>query len=281
MDHTRKRHLISHVALWSCGLATLAALVPLLSLVLYVTAQGLHRFDLGFFIHLPRPVGVPGGGMANAIVGTLTMVAVASCLGLPCGILAAVYLAESGNKRFASLVRFTADVLTGVPSIVTGIFTYQIVVRPMGGFSALAGGVALGFMMVPIVTRSTEEILRLVPKSLWEASLALGVTRWRTVVSVVLRTARSGIITGCILAGARVAGETAPLLFTAFSNQFWATGLRQPTASLTAQIYTLAISPFDEWHDQAWTGALVLLMLVLGVSFLARTFFSSSRKVFQ
>jgi phosphate transport system permease protein len=279
MTYTRRRHLVSRVMRWACGLATLVALVPLTSLVLYVIFQGTRRLDLVFFMHLPRPVGVPGAGMANAIVGTLTMVGIACCVGLPVGVMAAVYLAEFGQNRFGAAVRFTADVLSGVPSIVTGIFAYEILVKPLGGFSALAGGAALGFMMIPIVTRTTEELIRMVPKTLWEASLALGVTRWRTTLSIILKTAQGGIITGFILAGARIAGETAPLLFTAFSNQFWATGLRQPTASLTAQIYSLSISPFDEWHDQAWTGALVLLALVLAASLLARVFFRVPRKV--
>jgi phosphate transport system permease protein len=280
-DFQKRRRAFSTGMQWLCALATLLALVPLASLILYVIFQGAHRLDLDFFIHLPRPVGIPGGGMANAIVGTLTMVAIAFCIGAPVGVLAAVYLAEFGRGRIAFVVRFMADVLSGVPSIVTGIFTYAILVKPLGGFSALAGGAALGFMMIPIITRTTEELIRLVPKGLWEASLALGVTRWRTIVSIILKTAQSGILTGFILAGARVAGETAPLLFTAFSNQFWATGLRQPTASLTAQIYTLAISPFDEWHDQAWTGALVLLMLVLAVSLMARVFLKNPGKALQ
>ena len=279
MDPLRRRQWVSRAAHGACGLSCLAALIPLASLLLYVVFQGVRRLDLAFLTHLPRPVGVPGGGMANAIAGTLTMVAIASCIGLPIGVLAAVYLVEFGKNRLGATVRFTADVLSGVPSIVTGIFTYEILVKPLGGFSALAGGAALGFMMVPIVTRSTEELIRLVPGTLREASLALGVTQWRTTLSIVLRTAQGGILTGILLAGTRVAGETAPLLFTAFSNQFWATGLRQPTASLTAQIYTLAISPFDEWHDQAWAGALLLLLLVLGAGLLARTAFRSLGRV--
>lgn len=247
----------------ACWMATLAAVIPLVSMLIYVFAQGWHRFDLAFFTNLPRPVGVEGGGMANAIVGTLELVGIAFVFGVPVGILSGLYLAEfGGHKPFASAVRLIADVLSGVPSIVTGIFAYQIVVRPMGHFSAWAGGFALATMMVPVVTRSTEVLVKMVPRSLREAGLALGLPYWRVTSSLVLRTAGAGIATTLVLAGTRVAGETAPLLFTAFNNQFWPTGPGQPTASLTVQLFTLAISPFDDWHAQAWTGALVLLLLV-------------------
>jgi phosphate transport system permease protein len=254
-----------------CWLATLAAVIPLLSLLGYVLAQGWHRLDWAFFTHLPRPVGVEGGGMANAIVGTLQLVLIAFAFGVPIGLLAGLYLAEfGGNRRFAQLVRLVADVLSGVPSIVTGIFAYQIVVRPMGHFSAWAGGLALGTMMVPVVTRSTEELVKMVPRSLREAGLALGLPYWRVTTSLVIRTAGAGIATTLVLAGTRVAGETAPLLFTAFNNQFWPTGPGQPTASLTVQLFTLAVSPFDDWHDQAWTGAMVLLLMVALASLAVR-----------
>jgi phosphate transport system permease protein len=200
--------------------------------------------------------------MANAIVGTLILIGLACCLGLPIGIMTGVYLAEFGHNRFGWLVRFGADVLNGVPSIVIGIYAYTLLVMPMKGFSAYAGGFALAVLMLPIVARTTEEMIRLVPTSLREASLALGVPAWRTTLRVVLRTARGGIITGIMLAIARIAGETAPLLFTAFGNQFWHSGLNGPISSLPVQIYTYAISPFDDWHRQAWAGALVLLALI-------------------
>jgi phosphate transport system permease protein len=263
-----------------CWLAMLAVVIPLCSLLVYVIMQGTKRFDFDFFRNLPRPVGIPGAGMANGIVGTLELVICGSLFGVPTGVMAGVYLSEYGGKgkRFAQVVRFLADVLSGVPSIVTGIFAYEIVVRPMQGFSALAGGFALGTMMIPVVTRATEEMMNLVPGGLREASLALGVPKWKTTLMVVLRTAQSGIATGVLLALARVAGETAPLLFTSFNNQFWPSSPMQPTASLTVQIFNYAISPYEEWHDQAWTGAFVLLIMVLLVSLASRLVFSRSKQ---
>lgn len=281
LDFQTRRYLVNKVMVGLCGLAAALALVPLLSLLLYVLSQGLKQFRPGFFIHLPTPVGVPGGGMANAIVGTLTLMAIASLVGLPVGVFAGVYLAEFGKKgRFAWCVRFTADVLSGVPSIVTGIVAYTLIVKSMGHFSALAGGVALGFMMIPIVTRTTEELVKMIPHSLREAAWALGIPQWKTVMSIVIRTARSGILTGVLLAIARVSGETAPLLFTSFNNQFWS-GIDQPTASLTVQVFTYAISPFDDWHQQAWTGALVLLILVLSINLAAKLFFKNPRQLLR
>jgi phosphate transport system permease protein len=254
-----------------CWMATLAAVIPLISMLVYVFAQGWHRFDWAFFTNTPRPVGVEGGGMANAIAGTLELVGIAFAFGVPIGLLAGLYLAEfGGNKPLAKAVRLTSDVLSGVPSIVTGIFAYQIIVRPMGHFSAWAGGIALGTMMVPVVTRSTEELVKMVPKSLREAGMALGLPYWRVTTSLVLRTAGAGIATTLVLAGTRVAGETAPLLFTAFNNQYWSSSPNQPTASLTVQLFTMAISPFDDWHAQAWTGALVLLLMVALASLAVR-----------
>jgi phosphate transport system permease protein len=261
-----------------CGFAAFLAVIPLVSVLLYVLIQGVTAFRPGFFIHLPTPVGVEGGGMANAIVGTITLVFLSSCVGLPVGIFAGIYLAEYGKKgQFAWLVRFTADVLSGVPSIATGIVAYGLLVKTMGHFSAIAGGVALGFMMIPIVTRTTEELVKMVPNSLREASWALGVSQWKTIMSIVIRTAKNGILTGVLLSIARVAGETAPLLFTAFNNQFWPKGINEPTASLTVQVFTYAISPYDDWHRQAWTGALVLLLLVLSVELFAKMFFKNPR----
>jgi len=231
----------------------------------YLLYKGASSLNLDFFIHLPKPVGQSGGGMGNAILGTMQIVGIACLLGVPIGVGAGLYLAEHRGTALANAVRFAADVMMGVPSIVVGIFAYAVIVRPMGGFSALAGAFALAVIMVPLVTRTTEEMILLVPHELREASLALGIPRWRTSVSVIVRSALAGIATGVILAIARVAGETAPLLFTAFGNRYWSTSLRQPAATLTVQVYTYAISPFHDWQRQAWAGALVLTGLVLAL----------------
>ena len=253
----------------TCAAAALA-IVPLVAILAYLIRQGAATLSLDFFTNMPRPVGEPGGGMANAIVGTLILIGIASAVGLPVGIGAGLYLAERGRSRLANLVRFLADVLNGLPSIVMGIFAWQFLVRPFGHFSALAGGAAIGAMMIPLVTRTTEEMVRTVPQSLREAALALGYPRWRTSLQMVLRTALGGIVTGVLVAVARVAGETAPLLFTAFGNQFWSTDVTQPIAALPLQVFVYAISPYDEWHAHAWAGALVLIALVLVISILAR-----------
>jgi phosphate transport system permease protein len=253
----------------TCAAATLA-IVPPVAILAYLLEQGAGALSLGFFTSMPRPVGEAGGGMANAIVGTLILIGIASAIGLPIGIGAGLYLAERGGTKLADLVRFLADVLNGLPSIVMGIFAWQFLVRPIGHFSALAGGAAIGAMMIPLVTRTTEEMVRTVPRSLREAALALGYPRWRTSLQIVLRTALGGIVTGVLVAVARVAGETAPLLFTAFGNQFWSTRVTQPIAALPLQVFVYAISPYDEWHAQAWAGALVLIALVLVISLLAR-----------
>jgi len=250
--------------------AAILATLPLLFILLHLVKQGASSLSASFFTNMPKPVGEPGGGMANAIVGTLVLISIASLIGLPIGIGAGLYLAEKRTARLASAVRFLSDVLNGLPSIVVGIFAWEFLVRPIGHFSALAGGIALGAMMIPLVTRTTEEMLGVVPTSLREAALALGYPRWRTSISVVLRTALAGIATGALVAVARVAGETAPLLFTAFGNQFWSTGLREPIAALPLQIFTYAISPYDEWHRQAWAGALILISIVLLISIAAR-----------
>lgn len=251
-------------------LAAAIAVVPLLVILAYLLKQGAGALSLDFFTHMPKPVGEEGGGMANAIVGTLVLIAIASAIGLPVGIGAGLYLAERRGTRLANLVRFLADVLNGLPSIVMGIFAWQFLVRPFGHFSALAGGVAIGAMMVPLVTRTTEEMVRTVPQSLREAALALGYPRWRTSLQIVLRTALGGIVTGVLVAVARVAGETAPLLFTAFGNQFWSTTLTQPIAALPLQVFAYANSAYEDWHRQAWAGALVLIALVLIISIVAR-----------
>lgn len=250
--------------------AAAGATLPLIFILLHLLREGASSIDLAFFTKMPKPVGEAGGGMANAIAGTLLLVGVAAGIGLPVGIGAGLYLAEQRGSRLASTVRFLSDVLNGLPSIVMGIFAWQVLVRPVGHFSAMAGAVALGAMMIPLVTRTTEEMIRLVPTSLREAALALGYARWRTSLSIVLRTALPGIVTGALVAVARIAGETAPLIFTAFGNQFWSLALDQPMAALPLQIYSYATSPFDDWHRLAWAGALVLLALVLIISLVAR-----------
>jgi phosphate transport system permease protein len=257
------------------GLAIGLAMVPLVSVLWKLLALGLPGFKLGFFTSLPVPVGEPGGGMGNALVGTLIIVGIGSAIGVPVGLFAGIYLSEFGRGRLAQWVRFMADVLSGVPSIVVGMFAYAVVVMPMNHFSAFSGGVALSVLMIPVVTRTTEEMLKLVPTALREAALALGAPRWRATMSIVLPTALPGVLAGIMLAIARVAGETAPLLFTAFGSRFWFEGFRQPVAALPLQIFTYAVSPYDEWHQQAWTGALVLVLLIvvmqLGVRLYART----------
>ncbi len=266
----RRRRVVSFVMLGLVYLAAALATLPLLLILFHLLRQGAAYVRLDFFTNLPKPVGESGGGMANAIVGSLMLVGLASLLGLPIGIGAGLYLAESRGTRLATVVRFLSDVLNGLPSIVVGIFAWQLLVRPVRHFSALAGAVALAAMMIPFVTRATEEMIRLVPVSLREAALALGYSRWRTSLTIVLRTALPGIVTGALVAIARIAGETAPLLFTAFGNQFWSLRPDEPIAALPLQIFTYAISPYDEWHAQAWAGALVLLLLVLLVSLVAR-----------
>jgi phosphate transport system permease protein len=246
------------------------ALMPVALIFSYVVSQGFQSISWEFFTHSPKPVGEPGGGMANAIVGTIILTGLGSLMAVPIGVLSGIYMAEFTGSRFASLTRFAADTLNGVPSIVVGVFAYGLVVLPIGRFSALAGGVALGFMMIPIIARTTEELLLLVPTTLREGALALGASRGRAVFSVVVPAALPGIITGIVLALARIAGETAPLLFTSFSNRFFSTDLTQPIASLTVQVFTYAISPYDDWHRQAWAGALVLVSLVLLCSIMAR-----------
>jgi len=244
--------------------AVIIVLVPLAFIFGYLVVKGIGSINLAFLTHTPAPVGEKGGGMANAIVGSGVILAIASLIGVPLGIGAGIYLSEYSHGRLASAMRFTADVLNGVPSIVIGIVAYSLVVVKQKHFSALSGGIALGIMMIPTITRTTEEILLMVPENVREAAMGLGISRWRSTLSVTLRTAMSGVITGCMLAFARVAGETAPLLFTAFGNQYWNLNPNQPTAALPLQIFVYAISPFDEWHRQAWAGALILIVLIVG-----------------
>lgn len=265
-----RRHVANVVMSGVLGLAAILATLPLVLILFHLIREGAASIDLAFFTEIPRPVGQAGGGMAHAIVGTLIVVGLASAIGLPVGIGAGLYLAEQGRNRLATGVRFLSDVLNGLPSIVMGIFAWQFLVRPVGHFSALAGGVALGAMMIPLVTRATEEMIRTVPNSLREAALALGYPRWRTSVSIVLRTALPGIVTAALVAIARIAGETAPLLFTILGNAYFTVALDQPIQALPLQIYRYAIQPYDESHRLAWAGALVLIGLVLVISIAAR-----------
>jgi phosphate transport system permease protein len=255
---------------WACTFSVVVALVPLASVLFYTASRGLGGIDLDFFTKLPKPVGEVGGGMGNAIAGTLRLVAMACLIGIPVGVFAGAFLAEFPGSPFSTVVRFSADVMAGIPSITVGIFAYTVVVLQMKRFSAVAGAVALAVIMLPTVTRTTEELLRLVPGSLREAALGLGVSKWRATVFIVLRTALPGITTGIMLAVARIAGETAPLLFTAFNNRFWSQGVDQPIASLPVQIYTYAVSPFEDWHRQAWAASLVLVTMVLLLNITAR-----------
>ena len=264
------RRVVNAVMSGLMGGAAILATLPLILLLTHLVREGASALDFNFFTAMPKPVGEAGGGLANAIVGTLILVGIAAAIGLPVGIGAGLYLAEQRGARLATGVRFLSDVLNGMPSIVMGIFAWHFLVRPIGHFFALAGGVALGAMMIPLVTRATEEMVRTVPTALREAALALGYPRWRTSVAIVLRTALPGIVTAALVAIARIAGETAPLLFTAFGNNFWSVALDQPIASLPHQIFEYAKSPYDEWHRLAWAGALVLIALVLIISLLAR-----------
>jgi phosphate transport system permease protein len=257
------RRIKDHVMTGVAVLTVVIVLAPLIAIFGYLVYRGVGSINWPFLTQTPKPVGEIGGGMANAIVGSMFILAIASIIGVPFGVGAGIYLAEYGRNRFGDVIRFTADVLNGVPSIVIGIVAYAIVVLYQKHFSALAGGVALAIMMVPTISRTTEEMLLLVPQALREASYGLGIPRWRTTLSITLRTATSGVITGIMLAFARVAGETAPLLFTAFGNQFWNLRSDQPTAALPLQIFAYAISPYDEWHRQAWAGALVLIILIV------------------
>ena len=270
MNRTQFRKLVSSLFVAFCASAVVIALIPLVFILFFVITQGIRAVNVEFFTHLPQPVGEPGGGMANAIVGALILSGLAALMAVPIGVVSGIYMSEYAGSRLASITRFAADTLNGVPSIVIGLFAYGVAVLPFKHFSALAGGFALGVMMIPIIARTTEELLLLVPGTMREGALALGATRARAVFSVVLPAALPGIVTGVVLALARIAGETAPLLFTAFNNRFFSTQLTEPISSLTVQVYTYAISPYDDWHRQAWAGALVLVTIVLVCSLLAR-----------
>jgi phosphate transport system permease protein len=266
----RRRKAVNKVMVVLIVIAAVLATIPLIVITLYLIRYGAGSLQWHFFTNVPKPEGETGGGMSNAIVGTFLLIVLASLFGLPIGIGAGLYLAEHKGTKLANTVRFLSDVLNGLPSIVMGIFAWQFLVRPMGHFSAWAGGVALGAMMIPMVARTTEEMVSIVPVSLREAALALGYARWRTSLTIVLRTASAGIVTGALVALARIAGETAPLLFTALGNQFFSTSLNQPIAALPLVIYTYASSPYEDQHAQAWAGSLVLIAFILAISLAAR-----------
>lgn len=265
-----RRRALSSLFVGFCATSVLLALVPLALVLFFVVSRGVQSLNLAFFTRVPVPVGEVGGGIANSIVGTLILAGLGSIFAIPIGILSGVYTSEYAGTRLASTIRFAADTLNGVPSIVIGVFVYGIAVLPFGQFTALAGGLALGIMMIPIIARTTEELLLLVPTTMREGALALGATRARAVFTVVLPAALPGIITGVVLALARIAGETAPLIFTALNNRFFSISLTQPISSLTVQIYNFATSPYEDWHRQAWAGALVLVTIVMICSILAR-----------
>ena len=272
---------LKNVLMQAVTLGCALLVVAPLGLVFYhLASSGIGSVNWAFFTQLPKPVGEAGGGMANAIAGTFILLGLAAMIGVPVGVLGGVYLSEYGASKLNWWIRFTADVLNGVPSIIWGIVVYALAVVPMKGFSAWAGGIVLGMMMIPLIMRTTEEVLQLVPNGYREASLALGIAEWRTIVQIILRTALKGIVTGVLLALARVAGETAPLLFTAFGNRFWNHSLSDPIAALPLQIFNYAVSPYDDWHRQAWAGAFVLLLLItvidVSVRFLTRDRFQKN-----
>jgi phosphate transport system permease protein len=270
------KNVAMQVVAFTCAILVV---MPLVMVFYHLVKQGLTSINVDFFTQLPKPVGEAGGGMANAIAGTFILLGQAALIGVPVGVLGGVFLAEYGGTKLNWWIRFAADILNGVPSITWGIVVYALLVVPMHGYSALAGGVVLGLIMIPLVMRTTEEVLQLVPAGYREAALALGISKWKTIVQIVLRTALKGIVTGVLIALARVAGETAPLLFTALGNQYWTHKLNEPIAAMPLQIFVYAISPYDDWHRQAWAGALVLLLLVLainvGVRFLTRDRFKA------
>lgn len=273
-----RRKTVNNMMFGLTGLFTVLSLSVLFFILGYIVYHGVSSLDFDFFTKLPKPVGEKGGGIANAIVGSGKVVGLASLIGIPIGVLGAIYLAEFGDNRIGFVIRYAADVVNGLPSIVVGIFAYALVVLPMKGFSAFAGAVALAIIMIPLVLRNAEEFIRLVPGSIREAALALGIPQWKVILRVVLPTASRGILTGAILSVSRVAGETAPLLFTAFGNRFWDDGWLHPIATLPLTIFTYAISPYDDWHNQAWAAALILMLVVLGGNIAARFLMKSNRE---
>ena len=276
--HYWRRKAVNHLMCALLGGAAIAALIPLFSIFGYVVQQGLPALNLPFFTQIPKPVGESGGGMANAVVGTLILIFLASSIGIPWGMATGIYLSEYGRGRSAKIIRFAAEMLASIPSIIIGLFVYAVVVMTSKHFSAWSGGLALGILMVPTVARTTEELLKMVPVHIREAGLALGLPRWKVILLIVVRGSMKGIITGVMLGIARVAGETAPLLFTAFGNQFWSVNLNQPISSIPVQIYTYAISPYEEWHRQAWAGAFVLVSLVFVMNIITRIVFGKAAR---
>ncbi|WP_082732313.1 phosphate ABC transporter permease PstA [Tepidibacillus decaturensis] len=276
MKSLKNRKIKSKIMVVLTVIATLTALIPLFSIFGYVIMKGLPALNLGFFINTPTPPGVEGGGIANAIIGTFTLILIASIIGIPVGLMSGIFLSEYGRNRLGKSISFLTDILIGVPSIVVGIVVYTLLVISMGGFTAIAGGVALAFIMIPAVTRTTEEMLKLIPSDIREAGLALGLPKWRVILFIVLPSAMRGIVTGIMLAVARVSGETAPLLFTAFGNIYFSRTLLEPMASIPVQVFNYAISPYADWKAQAWAGALVLILLILVLNVSAR-FLTRSR----
>src|SRR3954465_11660866 len=274
-----RRRITNGIANSLCVAAVIIVVAPLCAIFFYLIVKGAGSINLAFITHTPKPVGETGGGFGNAIVASMSILGIASLIGVPLGVGAGIYLSEYGPGMFCNVIRFTADVLNGVPSIVVGIVAYSLIVLQQKHFSALAGGTALAIMMVPTITRATEEMLLLVPHSIREAALGLGIPQWRSTLSITLRTALPGVVTGLMLAFARVAGETAPLLFTAFGNQYWSSNPNQPIAALPLQIFVYAISPYDDWHRQAWAGALILIVLI--VSSVALVRYVTSRGVLR
>jgi len=276
----RRRAVADRFVVYSLVACAGLVLVPLFSILVHLLSQGAGAINWDFLTHLPKSVGEKGGGMANAILGTLVLLGIASGVGIPIGLGTGIYLSEYADRRFAQSIRFVSDVMNGIPSIVYGIFAYAVLVLPMKRFSAASGGIALGIMMIPIVTRTTEDFLRMVPSALREAALALGAPKWKMTLDVVLGSAKGGIVTGVMVALARVAGETAPLLFTAFGNRYWSFRLDQPIAALPLQIFAYAISPFEDWHRQAWAGALVLIAIVFVVNAVSNYFVSKQSTLY-
>ena len=263
-----KNKLTNYVMMSLTLIASLVAIIPLVFIFYYTISKGITFLNVDFFVSMPKPVGESGGGMANAIVGTLILIGIGGAIGIPIGIMTGTYLAEFGKNKFGSIIRFLTDVMSGVPSIVVGVVAYTLVVIPMKHFSALAGGIALGILMIPTIIRTTEEMIKLVPHTIREAGLALGIPKWKTTLAIVIKTAWKGIATGILLGLSRAAGETAPLLFTALGNRFWSTSIGQPIASLSVYIYDYARAPFEDWNTQAWTAALVLISMISILSLL-------------
>lgn len=274
-----RRVIFDRCVVFLLSLCAFLVLFMLYNILAHLLSEGASSVNLEFFTHLPKPVGESGGGMANAIVGTLVLLGIAVSIGVPIGLGAGIYLSEYAHHQFAQAVRFTIDVMNGIPSIVFGIFAYALIVLPMKSFSAISGGLALGIMMIPMITRTTEGFVKMVPVSLREAGLALSAPKWKVIMTIVIPSAIGGIITGIMVSLARVAGETAPLLFTAFGNRFWHSSMTQPIAALPLQVFSYAISPFDDWHRQAWAGALVLIALVFVINLLANYFVVRQSKI--